>query len=322
MNRKVFADQTSDYKFLPDYYLAGFTEKNILEDRIWALDRKRGLQIETLPREAARGQEVNPPGSGTYSIEADLMARAADETASVINRISETQTLPAGSDFALLLDFIAAVLQNLPAPRKMVDRFADDLAEKILSLAADSKESYQGSLAKIEEDSGVKVPTFEEAVAVLQSDKHDTPEDQRLCIRSGLNRTRLALSHIESRTWGVIINDSPDHLFITADMPAALVSLNESGYYGPNLRSPGTVIYLPLSSRVILVGRSRETPETSRVKGVREVARLNTLVIGGKSRFIYSPRENFVYMNPLKRLSFKDDLIKKPEKRDKKPPRG
>ncbi|NPV92584.1 MAG: DUF4238 domain-containing protein [Firmicutes bacterium] len=300
MDRKTSAAQTVAYRFLPDYYLAGFTEKNSREDRIWVLDRRLGTQDSTSPREAAREPGIYPPVSGSGD---------ADRTARVINRIAETQTLPAGGDFSLLMDFIAAMLLNLPAPRKMVDRFADDLAGKILELAADSRESYQAFFSKLEEDSGVGVPTFEEAADVLQSDKHATPEDQHISIRSRLNPARLALTHIENRAWGVIVNDSPDHLFITSDQPTALVSRNKSGYYGPNLRSPDTVIYLPLNGRVVLVGGPGEPPGTSRVKGVREVARLNSLVVSGRGRFIISPRENFVYMNSLKRLSFKDELI-------------
>jgi len=236
-------------------------------------------------------------------VEVDVYAELEKRFAPVLAEVNERGTLPRDSlTGQLLLEFVATQAMRTLRTRELVRSVFDEAHLIAQQAEGEDEASFAERLKRWRPE-----VTDEEVARCFETRREFTDDMQA---RGGVvDQTTLVLQALElgdevktvlaNRYW-ILGVASDGAQFITSDEPVRLQPATNARLtdpqWLPSLEDPDTDVMVALSSRLILIGRSR-AHHRARVRLDRhQVAGFNTSVAFTARRFIYSIAPTFVYL--------------------------
>ncbi len=290
-----------NHHFVPQVYLAGFTDDGTRDGQFYASDLVSGSIFQTKPRNVAAMRDFNRIDIDGQDPDALEQALGAFEgrTGSVLQGIRDSGELPPDEEFSYVINLMALLVVRNPKSRRAMNAAHQHTARIIGSILSSDQRLFEYQISKSKKNGfvpeGVNV-SFEEMRKFIQDDQYTVEISTNDSLSLELGVFQQVLHLLGTRYWSLIIaeTDAPD--FVTCDHPVAVI------FKDPNMRGPigyglpGTEVSFPLNTRQALLG-VLEDPLQSRFEvNTNQVAAINSRTVYFSDRQIYSRTETVVVL--------------------------
>jgi hypothetical protein len=293
MNTKPIARR---HHYLPQAYLAAFTNTCLKDGQFCVLDVENGHTFRTSPKNVAAERDFNRVDIEGHSPDVIEQALAPFErqAATAIQNVIESQDFPNDTDCNLILNLLGLIAVRNPQLRKSFNHSQEQVMHRIGDLLVSDKKIWDHHV-KTARESGENINndvSFEDMKQFIEERRYRiefSPEDN---LRVEFHAFDKLLPILGQRTWSVLVapDDGPE--LICSDHPVTLVwKGGRSGTVGYGLRD--TEIFFPIGRQVGFYGVF-ETPLPPVVKcEPRHIATMNRRIAWNAERQIYSSLESF-----------------------------
>ena len=288
------------HHYIPQFYLAGFTNPEKKTPKLCVLDIIERNQFETSPRNVGAQRDFNRvdvPGLAIDAVEQSL-SQFEGQAAAVLKGIRANHLLPrTDEDFSVLMYFVALLHVRNPQHRDALNSTMNRLAKVVMDLTLATPERWETSIAKLKEQ-GKDIPD----VSYEDMKKHVDEERSTVEVATGyhvaleLNTLNSILPYLFARTWSLLIAPDKNTFFVCSDCPVRLVWNKPMNGYPPGLAHRNTEVTIPLGNYVALVGAYEGKSRTIEVNA-QTVAEVNMRTISTAERQIYSAGDFKFMMN-------------------------
>lgn len=245
------------HHFLPQGYLAGFTDSGRKDGKLHVLDLKVRRSFRTSPLNVAVEKDfkrVDIEGKPPDAIESAL-APIEDQAIQAIRRLTESEEFPSDSDLNLILNLLSLVLAQNPKSRRSLNRTRTRDADEKLKWLVASQANWEHHIS-LAQKAGEKLKgdlSYERARQFVEECQYTIDFDNEGTLRQEFRAQDELLTTLGKRTWTLLLAPKDGPTFITSDYPFSLVM--EHGYHGhPTFLTENTELFFPLSKRVGFIG--------------------------------------------------------------------
>ena len=284
--------------FIPEFFLAGFTESGARECLLHVLDQETGRQWRVRPGEIAHQRDF-------YRIEvADVDPNLFEKTfgafegqvAEVVRNLVVSQQPPDGDAFSNLMFFIALMAVRIPRRRAHMSRHVDEIAKAVMRMTVATPERWEATRRRMRAD-GVAGPaemSYEEAKALFESDDFSVDYPRTWHVGVLHDSAKTIFPYLADRQWTYFVADDEAGDFICSDYPVGLVwsSGETSGFFPPGFAVSETEVSMPLTRRWAMLGRFEREGGVYRATRTT-VAAINSRT-GMSAQQLYSAKADFV----------------------------
>jgi hypothetical protein len=290
------------HHFLPQFYLKGFAKQNGKVWQTWALDLKQKRQFQTNIKKVATIRDFNRidvDGQPPDAIEQALSSLETD-FANVFAEIIKNKSLPINESLNVLFNFIALIAVRNPQFRNQLQSFHDKIARTHAQMLVSDKKVWDSTTARAKAQ-GVKLDesvSYEDIKAFVESDAYDVKISPSWQLDLELTGVDAVLGTLSQRKWTLIQTDDHTHGFICCDRPVSLrwmPDVKSHPFYGPGFASTDTLLIMPLTHNLALVG-SFEHGRGSITVEKNYVAEINTSTLLMADRQVYSREQIFFHL--------------------------
>ena len=285
-----------NHHFVPQGYLAAFTEDGTRDGRLFVSDLVSGSVFQTKPRNVGVERDFNrvdADGQDPDALERAL-GKFEGRAISVIRGIQASSELPADEEFSYVLNLMALLIVRNPRSRKNMNNARCHTVRVIGDLLASDKRLFEHHIAKAKEDGFVPqdAEVSFEAMRKFIHDDHTVTVSTSESLSLELAGFENALRLLGSMYWSLVTAavDAPD--FVTCDHPVTPVfkDPNRRGPIGYGL--PDTEVSFPLNTRQALLG-VLEDPLALRIEArASQVAAINSRTVYHADRQVYSKTDS------------------------------
>lgn len=298
MNQKPIA---RGHHYISQCYLKGFAKKPCKEAKLHVFDLRRG---EWLPgaigvKNVGKMRDFNTvdlAGVAADALETSLSQFESD-VARVLRRIWEQHTLPQGEDWQILIGFMALLAVRNPLCREAQRDYVKQVLEMLTSMTLASKDRYESSIRQMREVGvGLDLPhvPYEEMLRFHQEKHYDVSIKNHFFFPGEFEAVSAVQEALLERKWLCLISDGKSH-FLSGDRPVNLRWIDQDlavGHRPPGHALLKTEVVFPVSKDVALVGTFEGFPQTA-IADRLLVSKINSLIMTGCDRHLFSPRDNF-----------------------------
>lgn len=321
------AKQPRRHHYVPQFYLAGFTNTGKKDGRLHVLDQRQRRQWMDSVGDTAHKRDYHAvdlgPSVDRMGVEKKVGIIEGKQNA-VLQRIIDERCLPfPGSEtFADLMGFVALMAVRVPFIRDRISKFIDEASKKQL-FATFSTQQGRAAFRQVLKDHLDEMPPEQRAMA-KECIENDTELDEMAKFACGNNYTvnyeqtwdvQTMLTNsitlmpiLAQRNWALWIagGDVPD--CVCSDCPASLNWISDMGtLYPPGYGLANTIVSVPLNRRVVLVGTFEPLPSQQAV-GAEVVAGVNTATVMYANQ-VFSPEQDFVWLMRDRTIGRVADLL-------------
>lgn len=290
------------HHFVPEFHLALFTKDGTKDSILWVFDRKSGKQWNAIPGGVGFKKylyRVDIPDIRPDVIE-DVFAYIENNVAPVIKKICNSQKIPTGKEYSWLINYIALLAERTPVKREGFSKLMQDIVKIMVKKTLETPERFESIKQRMRAD-GIDTDdnvSYEDLRKFAFEGKYKISFDNNTHINNLLTAVDAIMPFLYDRNWTVAYSPPEVGDFVCSDNPASLhwTTQKERGIYS----SPGyglmeTEVSIPLSSRIMLLGRFEEVLHKITIMSKRSLAILNNYTIMHSDRFIYSRENDFLW---------------------------
>lgn len=290
------------HHYIPVFHLAGFTKKGTKDSTLFMFDSETGEQRELKPKSVAFAKglySVDLPDTSSDVIE-DIFMDLETKTAPVIRTLCETLRMPTGNDYNFLMNYIALLEVRTPRRREIYADFMEQISKITMQEVVATEERFEATRKRMEDD-GLKVPqiTYDKLRDFVFGERYSVTFDNTTHVRNVLESMDAVLQPLGARNWSVVYCPNTLGDFVCSDHPVSLhwIENRDRGLYSsPGHGLEGTEVTVPLTSRVLLIGRFQPyMPQNVILKTRLNLAYLNSFSSMYCNRFIFSRKEDFFW---------------------------
>ena len=305
------------HHFIPEFLLAGFTRTGFKETPLHVFDKKELRQLKQLPKNIATSK-------GFYTIDTTLKSRIRpdeferligqfeNEVAPIIREICNTEKLPRGKEFTLLLHFFALLAARTPTKKALLIRPKEEIINRYFKIILSSEDMWKAALAKTGQQQGyLKYNVMKKNFLGVKMTQHGY-------INRMLEEAQDYVTLFSKRVWALGVTDDQSNEFVCSDYPLLLLPV------GCGFGTPGSLVAFPVNRRMILMGlltdgiKGEDNWWSNKMTG-EVVAFFNYWIISYAERFIYSSSEDIIWMRPDGKIGKTKDLIEAYKQKRKTP---
>lgn len=302
------------HHYIPQFFLSNFMETESKECKLWVTDQKQCKQWEASTSSIAYQNKL-------YSLESDpectfdetdalekVFAKVESMASKVIKDILETERLPTGNDFNILINFIALMASRTPAMINHRTKPVIEISQKMMEMTLSSKDRWHFLTSRMVAEGKLSSENLNEANYDKMHDfffskQYTMNINQNYKMRQLYDSIDILIPLLAQRKWSLMVSkDITTTLpqlggFICSDNPVALVSLNTlPPFYSPGFGMAKTEVTMPLSNNMALIGRFEGKESTSMIS-VKGMASINSRSGMYADRFLYHSNKNFIMIN-------------------------
>ncbi len=283
--------------YLPQSYLARFTDKGTKEGQFFVLEVESGRAFRTSPKNVAVELDFNRvdiDGHPPDVIETAFSPLEEEAGQAIANTVA-TRKFPNDEDCNSILNLICLIAVRNPFFRKSFNRAREQTIHIIGDLLISDEKLFEHHVRKAREN-GENIPdsiSFEEMKRFIEERNYKIEFFPEGNLRVELNTFGKILPIFGERTWSLIIAPSDGPEFICSDHP---VTINwKSGRKGPiGLASRDSEVFFPLSRRAGFYG-TFENPLKEVVHAKPgNVATMNRRLMFNAEKHVFSSQKSFV----------------------------
>jgi len=297
------ADVAKKHHYLPQFYLAAFTNTGTKEGSLTVFDNLERRTWNTKPREVAYQRDfyrVDLPGVEPDALEktfADFESQAAE----VLRQIHFKKQLPEDDDnFNTLLNFVSFMMVRIPAFRDVHRQNMENCTDMLMRVALHSREAWQKIVERIKTDGSdiSSEVTYEQMKKFIDEKRYTLEIHRHWHLKTLLDGHDSILPLLGQRDWSLLIADPNVGYFVTSDRPVLLNWTEEMpAFLSPGLGLLNTEVKMPLTKEVCLIGRFADTPLV--ITGdFMVIAAVNSGVLMQADRRVFAAGDDFVWMKP------------------------
>jgi hypothetical protein len=291
--------EARNHHFLPQAYLKGFTRGGSKKSKLWVLDMEERRQFRTIPRNVGSQRDFNRlevDGQDPNVVERSLSGFEGD-VARVIEWVDRNEKLPDGTDFAVLVNFIALLGVRNPKIRQTMEDFQAETYRRIAELSVFSREIWESQIERMRADGyqGPEVP-YEEIRDFVREGRYEVQIPVGYHVGMELSMIDAVLPYLFGRKWILMVAKINAGYFVCSDRPVAIMP-TVPGMAGQPLGFgiTRTDVTIPLNRRLALSGRFEGSSSVLPVD-TPMVAAVNAHTIAYGERFVYSPSRSFDHL--------------------------
>lgn len=290
------------HHFVPVSHLALFTQDGTKESILWVFDQKYGKQWDSVPGSVGFQKHlyrVDLPETEPDAIE-DAFADVEDNVAPIIKEICISKKIPEGEEYNWLINYVALLAERTPVRRDVFTKPMQDITKIMSQMMLATPERFESIKRRMKAD-GVEINdnvSYEDMRKFILEENYTISFDNNTHINNLLTAIDAIIPPLGARNWTVAYSPPEIGDFICSDNPVSLhwTTQKERGFWS----SPGhglteTEVSVPLSSRIMLLGRFEEFPSNITIKSKRNLAILNSYTGMHADRFIYSKENDFLW---------------------------
>ncbi len=319
--------QPRKHHYVPQFYLAGFTDNRTPDGRLYVLNTVERRQWPSAPKEAGHIRDFHRVNLGAnvdpMAVEKKLSYVEGKQSV-VLKKIVQEKALPLGDNEAMadLMLFVALMAVRTPRFRRKNAAFVDEAEKARLREAFATEEGRESFRRAIADTKAMLSPIKRTALEKLLNDDPDLSKTreyfnaneftvsygQTWHVQMMLRSTIGLLPCLSSRYWSLWIAqpNAPD--LVCSDSPVALAWAKAAqGPWPPGFGLKNTVVTVPLDKRMALVGTFEPLP-AKRTFGMSEVAAMNAATCS-EAEQVFSAQEDFVWAMSDGEIGGKDDLL-------------
>ncbi|KFM92954.1 DUF4238 domain-containing protein [Paenibacillus macerans] len=291
------------HHFVPASHLALFTQDGTKDSILWVFDQKNGNQWDAVPESVGYQKHlyrVDLPDTEPDAIE-DVFACVEENTVPIIKEICNSRKMPEGNEeYNWLINYIALLAERTPVRLDHFTKPIIDISKIISQSMLATPERFEAIKENIRKD-GVEFDdnvSYEELKDFVFEEKYTISVDNNTRITTLMNAIDAIIPVLGARNWTVAYSPPEIGDFICSDNPVSLhwTTQKDRGIWS----SPGhglleTQVSVPLSSRIMLLGRFEELPPNVVISSKRNLAILNSYTGMYSDRFIFSKENDFIW---------------------------
>jgi hypothetical protein len=306
------ADQPRKHHYVPQFYLAGFTETGARDGRLYVLDRRTLRRWQSTPKNSAHQRDFHAIESGPVgdpmAVEKAL-SQVEGKWSAATRSVIRDKLLPsddAVTDLFALVAFMALRVRRIRSEiKEFIDRASKDELRATFS-SREGRENVRRALAN--QGNELDEAELADLAEFIERDAYEVNFDQTWEVQTMIGLSIRLLLVLGMRRWSlwVVAEDAPD--LICSDSPVSLTWLTPSVEpYSPGFGKANTLVTMPLSRRLALAS-SFEPLMERRIIERREVAEINSRTAMLATQ-LFSADPDFVWRMGDNRLGNASELI-------------
>jgi hypothetical protein len=288
---------TRRHHYLPQAYLAGFTDTGTKDGWFYVLDADSGTCFRTSPKNVAVELDFNRvaiEGKPPDVIE-NVLSNFENSAAQAIREVNNTKNFPNDDNFNWIINLLCLIAVRNPQRRKSFNRSLERMVCVIDDLLTSDEKIWAHHLKSAQEAGyiGETNISFEEYKRFNEQGEYKiefTPESN-LWIELGTFKKVLQI--LAQRTWSILVAPSSGLEFICSDHPVTLnwKDLDKRGPIGYGLKN--TEVFFPLGPQTGLYGVYEDFLPPVVHMNPGQVALMNTRVSNSAERHVFSATDTF-----------------------------
>lgn len=290
-----------NHHFVPQGYLAGFTDDGTREGRLFVSDLVSRSVFQTKPRNVGAVRDFNrikADGQDPDALERRL-GEFEGRAISVIRWIQASGELPSDEELSYVINLMALLVVRNPKRRRAMNSARRQTVRVIGDLLTSDRRLFEYHIAKAKRDGFVRQDaevSFEAMRNFIQDDQYTMTVSINESLSLELSGFENALGLLGSRYWSLVTAaaDAPD--FVTCDHPVTPVFKDpkRGGPIGYGLRE--TEVSFPLNTRQVLLGVLEDQLPLGLEARARQVAAINSRTVHHADRQVYSKTASVVIL--------------------------
>jgi len=304
------------HHFVPASHLALFTQDGTKETKLWVFDQTTGEQRPANPLSVGYKNHlyrVDLPETEPDAIE-DVFAYVEENAIPIVKEICNRQKIPEGvEDYNWLINYIALLAERTPARREVLTQPMEQMTKIMSKMMLATPESFESIKRRMKAD-GIEYEnnvSYEDLRKFLLEENYKITFDNNTHVNNLLTAIDAIIPPLGDRNWTVAYVPPEVGDFICSDNPVSLhwTTQKERGFWStPGHGRMETEVSVPLSSRIMLLGRFEEIPPKVVISSKRNLAILNSHTGMYSDRFIYSRKNDFLWFKRDNSVGNVDDF--------------
>jgi len=285
------------HHYIPQFWLAGFTESGKRKNYLWQTDVTTGKQWLSTPENAGHQRDFYRIYDSRFDpvLVEKKLAEIEAGVAPIVRRLDREQRLPDEDELGCLLVFMGLQWVRVPAFRPTILGITDSIMRSNFMAALSTRETWEKTLQDLgiaADDPGSDYDMMRE---FLHSDELFLDVNNDWYLKTAFTAAIDVIESLERRFWNLVISNTGD--FIASDNPVVLD--------GPRGKKVGfenaSVVVYTISRHLSICGThfpARRTPAMS----ISDVAGHNTSMMLTAANYVYSHRPDFCWLDETGRV--------------------
>lgn len=280
------------HHYVPQFWLAGFTDTGEKDGRLWVTDLKRKKQWQSNPENAGHRRDFyrlsDEAAKDPVAVER-LFSRIEGEFAPLLRTLDKGPRAPHASKWEYLFTYMAVQWVRVPSFRPTVLQIADGIHRRYFEEALRSPEAWATCLKKCGIAPDAPGADYEAMVEFERGHNYTLSAEPDWYLYRGLRSVEHIASTLSERCWGASV--SVPGGFIGSDNPVVMDG-PKGGLVG---FKNAEIVQFPVSRHVLLFGSARKPkplPATYRI-----IAAFNTFMMMTADEQVYSHTPDFYWLD-------------------------
>ncbi len=285
------ASEPRAHHFVPQCWLAGFTDTGQKDGQLWVTDLTRGKQWQTSPANAGRHRDfyrISDPKLDPLFVEKAL-SKVEDTIAPLLKSLDQERREPTEHELEALVWFMAIQWVRVPAFRPTVLAIAGAFHRAQLAIALRSRESWAVAL----KDAGIPADSpgadYDRMRKFHARGEYSLTAETDWYLKRSFNCVEQIARVLMTRHWRMSFSKSGS--FVGSDNPVAL-----DGPKGEKIGFKNAeIVTYPVSRHVLLYGTNRPVRPPS--VSLKYIAHSNTFTVLRADAQVYSHTSDFSWLD-------------------------
>ena len=286
------------HHYLPQSYLASFTDTGKKSGKFFVLDVNSGSSFPALPRRVAAERDFNridTKGESPDAVE-QAFAQFEDKTVQAVRDTLTRKTFPEIENLIRILNLICLIAVRNPYMRKSFNRAKEKVRQQIVRILVSDKRIWDSHIQANKLGNEYKdISYFLEWKRIAEEDRIQFLNSPQENLVAEINAFDELLPEFLKRKWSLFVIPEGSLELICSDHPVTLCWKNQiQKPVGYSLKE--TEVFFPLGRKAGFYGTFEDAlPPVVELKHY-DIARLNNLVYSNAERHVYSALQTFVTM--------------------------
>lgn len=284
------------HHFLPQGYLAGFTESGDKDGWLHVRDLQARRSFRTTPAKVAVERDfkrIDLDGHSTDAVEVAL-APLEDRAIQAIRRVTETRQFPEPDDYNWILNLISLLLVQNPKSRRLLNKARTTEADDKLKFLVSSRPTWEHhvNLARKAGEALHEGVNYESALRFVQERAYSIEFSNHGTLAAEFDAQDRVLKKLGNRRWSLLRTPEAGPFFIASDYPFSL-ALARGARGTPSLDRDETEFFFPLSKTAGFIGVFESVLPTVMQLSAKSVAILNGRTLRRADRRLFLSQKTF-----------------------------
>lgn len=215
------------HHYLPQFYLAGFTQEGTLDGKLYVVDIKEGRDFTTNLRNVGAQRDFNRIELPNYEPDAleNALSGFEGQVAGILRWMENNSKFPDDKEaYEALMLFISILATRNPAIRNVIVSFQDETRNRIMELIVSSPEVSEKQVVKMREN-GIEIPenvTYEDMRKFIEEKNYDIKYSHGYHASLEFQGVDAVLPYMFERGWTLCVPYENEGHFIYSDRPVAI----------------------------------------------------------------------------------------------------